>query len=94
MRIYIAYAPGSEPAGEGKDGKKRYVTMLGTIKTIAAEEGPGALFKGLAPRVLQLGLNHAIRFTGYQVLFVYYYYSIIHSVLYYIFVFLLLLLFS
>ncbi len=42
--------------------------MLGTIKTIAAEEGPRALFKGVAPRVLQLGLNHAIRFTGYQVL--------------------------
>ena len=33
----------------------------------AIESGVGALFKGVVPRVLQLGLNHAIRFTGYQV---------------------------
>jgi hypothetical protein len=94
VRIYIADAPGSEPAGDGKDGKKRYVTMLGTIKTIAAEEGPGALFKGVAPRVLQLGLNHAIRFTGYQVLFVYFCYSIMYYAFYCICLVLLLLLFS
>ncbi|MGB1594553.1 MAG: MC/SLC25 family protein, partial [Promethearchaeia archaeon] len=41
--------------------------MLQTIKLIVTEEGVGALFKGVVPRVLQLGLNHAIRFTGYQV---------------------------
>lgn len=40
--------------------------MLGTLKSIYAEEGPSALFKGVIPRVLQLGTNHALRFTGYE----------------------------
>jgi len=71
-RAAAAVAAPREPAGQEDDGKgdlgkKRYVTMLQTLKTIAAEEGAGALFKGVVPRVLQLGLNHAIRFTGYQV---------------------------
>lgn len=45
---------------------RRYETMLGTLKSIYAEEGPSALFKGVIPRVLQLGTNHALRFTGYE----------------------------
>eukprot|EP00960_Hanusia_phi_P074761 768309-Hanusia_phi.AAC.1 len=52
---------------EGAKSRRRYTDMLGTMKTIVEEEGIGALFKGVVPRVLQLGLNHAIRFSGYQV---------------------------
>lgn len=45
---------------------RRYETMLGTLKTVYSEEGIGALFNGVVPRVLQLGVNHALRFTGYE----------------------------
>ena len=60
-------AKGAEGPRKGWDRQPKYKNMLQTIKLIATEEGVGALFKGVVPRVLQLGLNHAIRFTGYQV---------------------------
>ncbi|EKX45950.1 hypothetical protein GUITHDRAFT_107986 [Guillardia theta CCMP2712] len=74
------FNPGKEDEQAGKEGQaspagarkaegaksRRYTDMLGTMKTIVEEEGIRALFKGVVPRVLQLGLNHAIRFSGYQ----------------------------
>lgn len=45
---------------------RHYDTMLGTLKHVYTEEGWKALFKGVIPRVLQLGVNHALRFSGYE----------------------------
>jgi len=63
-------APSGDSDSEGVEpepsSQPRYVGMLNTLDTIFKEEGPGALFKGVIPRVVQLGLNHALRFSAYE----------------------------
>eukprot|EP00933_Yihiella_yeosuensis_P034033 TRINITY_DN27596_c0_g1_i1.p1 TRINITY_DN27596_c0_g1~~TRINITY_DN27596_c0_g1_i1.p1 ORF type:complete len:294 (-),score=61.05 TRINITY_DN27596_c0_g1_i1:325-1131(-) len=53
-----------ETAEEGK--AKRYTGTITTLKTIAAEEGPLALFKGIGPRVTWITMGGFIFFGAYE----------------------------
>ena len=39
---------------------RRYTSILSTLRTIAREEGPRALYKGFVPKALRLGLGQTI----------------------------------
>ena len=47
------------------DGKGRYKGMIHGLRTIAAEEGGAALYKGLTPFVTHLTLKYALRFGAF-----------------------------
>lgn len=61
-RTHTERAAEEEPVKSGR----KYERMGDTIKTIYKEEGAAALAKGVLPRMAQLGLNHALRFSAYD----------------------------
>jgi len=48
------------------DGVKKYVGTFSTLSTVAREEGAGALFGGLAPRVFWITLGGFVFFGAYE----------------------------
>lgn len=47
-------------------GQIKYRTMIGSLVTVAREEGYGALYKGLLPKILRLGPGGAIMLLVYE----------------------------
>ena len=41
-------------------GNKKYTSIIGTLQTIAREEGPRALYRGFVPKALRLGIGQTI----------------------------------
>lgn len=53
---------GSKPVA----GVVKYKSTIGSIRTVASEEGVAALFKGLTPKILRLGPGGAIMLCCYD----------------------------
>jgi len=52
---------------EAQDGaQKEYKNTLQAFRTIVREEGPRALYRGIAPRMIKISLGQAITFTAYE----------------------------
>lgn len=47
-------------------GVVKYKSTLGSIRTVAKEEGFAALFKGLTPKIMRLGPGGAIMLVVYD----------------------------
>lgn len=47
-------------------GQKEYTNTLQALRKIAAEEGATALYRGIAPRMIKIGLGQAITFAAYE----------------------------
>lgn len=46
--------------------RRKYRNVLQTAMTIAREEGPSALYKGVLPTMIRQGINQSVNFTAYQ----------------------------
>jgi len=47
-------------------GKERYGTMVNAFRTIVREEGVGALYKGVVPRMVVVGPLFAITLLAFE----------------------------
>ena len=55
---------------DGEDGKPRYRSTAQCARALVREEGFGALYNGLKPRLLQMVLQNAIKLYGFEMLMI------------------------
>ena len=55
---------------DGEDGKPRYGSTAQCARALVREEGFGALYNGLKPRLLQMVLQNAIKLYGFEMLMI------------------------
>jgi hypothetical protein len=49
-----------------QSGNGQYKGLLDCLMTVAKDEGPGALFRGIGPRIINIALGGAIFFGAYE----------------------------